>query len=664
MSWLSQKHNPMTQDIMAKWNTHWSNLHKYPTITPQMMQPILFYYYPDLKKDIRFREFLGLFHLPNEIQTISIDRLDQPHYDVESECILLNLPMGSGKTAQTARYLNRANKGFMWLVHRTSLNANTIPRLKEAGIEVVDYSKGITQNKPTIYEKATNLSICINSLFHIPDGKKFHTIVIDEIESVLHVCAGDFLDREGNKALILQKLINLLISAKKIILIDAFITTATIDFIRTIRPDISATIYSTPVKSTRTLNFFNTVKDCADPDASNDSQFDADVKFAAISKIVAQISQGQRVVCFYPGKLDMENFVQTITIGVNKASGRTIQTIHYNADVDDKVKKTLSNVQLHWKDKDLVVFNNCITCGVNYDLEGFDSCWCFMAHYNIPRDIVQATARVRKLASNTINVVYMGVLINKKAYLDDTRRINIPAYTKLYNNFLIEVMAPKRRSFEAFCAKAGYIMKKSKVAINAEICKEMEQIFNETDCKVSYTDIPIIDNYAEEIQNLIYAQTATMMDKLSMQKFFWRLKYRTHDEEVLANIWDAGLTTFNETYYNKSKPDSIFTAIQTLNKWATIIPPDNFKNVALDKPIIDQIFKEFRFQTLTPVSNKNLILKTILNTVFNFNIISVDAKNSKWGLNSDFMDLQHDLDVAQQHFIPNDPMSRYTIEVA
>ena len=92
----------------------------------------------------------------------------------------------------------------------------------------------------------------------------------------------------------------------------------------------------------------------------------------------------------------------------------------------------------NWAEIDCVITNTCITCGVNFDLDGFDNCWLFIAGYVKPREAIQASARVRHLQSKTINVVFLGKLVNPAVYIDDCKEVKNPVYNVIYNNNILE----------------------------------------------------------------------------------------------------------------------------------------------------------------------------------------------------------------------------------
>jgi hypothetical protein len=88
------------------------------------------------------------------------------------------------------------------------------------------------EKKEGILKTQDKLIVVLNSLHYITN-KQYDVLVIDEIETLLDKFLGDFLEH-GNlqlKTRIWQNFIQLFKSAKKIILLDAFITTKTLKLI-------------------------------------------------------------------------------------------------------------------------------------------------------------------------------------------------------------------------------------------------------------------------------------------------------------------------------------------------------------------------------------------------------------------------------------------------
>lgn len=100
--------------------------------------------------------------------------------------------------------------------------------------------------------------------------------------------------------------------------------------------------------------------------------------------------------------------------------------IFYNADIDDKIKLGLKNVNESWGDKQFVITNNIVTCGVNYENLDFDYTYLFIAPHNVPRDIIQVSYRTRHLSSGVIYVNNLGKMNAPNTWLNDCNTIDCP----------------------------------------------------------------------------------------------------------------------------------------------------------------------------------------------------------------------------------------------
>jgi hypothetical protein len=632
LSWIKQKRNGLTQEFITKWEYHFKNIHKYPLCSIETIKPILAYYYPDIKKDIHLRKFKALFDydLPSAFQYIKIDSLNQSHYNNNIKYTVLNLGMGSGKTAQTIDYL-KMHHNFCWIGHRQSLHKNTYQRICEANIECVDYLSGSSKTKATLFNEANALSICINSLHYLNSRDyPFLTIVIDEIESLLDAFMGDFMKDKKNKNF--EIFCNLIKNANKVILLDAFITNRTLNLIKAIDgKELAGELLYNEIPINKKIVFKTAQGNSACGQGAHggipcSEDIFNEIKQVSIDEICKSLENNKKVFIFYPYKKDMEQIAEVIKLRTNKKG------LFYNADVDDAIKNTLNDVNTHWNEVDFVITNTCITCGVNFDLEGFDHVWIFLANFVKPREAIQVSARIRKLKTNTINVAFLGNLKNPNCYIDDTLQMNNKIYSIIYNDALVEDKAPRRKAFEIFCNKAGYKMVKESIIINKDICNEMTKLFDSVNVGFSFETIETISPArAENIENDVMGHIATMYDKLCLQKYYFVHEYIPEtDIEKLAIIWNEKYLFFlNKLKLVLSDDHHIFKKIQLENKWGTIFPSDKIKNLKLSPTVIEDIFTNYKFRTLTRSSLKNQIFREIMNKEFENNVIITKQDNSK-----------------------------------
>jgi len=635
LSWISKKHNPLTEEIKQKWAKHFSVMNKFPIPSETKIMAVLSYYYPNMKKDKSYKAFSSTFNLPAD-KIAYIETITQDNYISPEKYSLFNVGMGGGKTFQTIDYLKTVDNGFIWLCPNKALSNNTLNRLQESNINTSYYLDfNAKQKKEGALNEVKNLIIVLNSLHYVTD-KKYGVVVIDEIETLLDKFLGDFMQ---NKKEIWENFKNIILNAEKVIFLDAFITTKTINFIKNIEQNASIKIYQRINEpSTRTVEIMKT----------------SDIM---INDIITNIKNNKKCFIFYPYKktsangniISMETLSKLIETETEKKG------VYYNADIDDVVKGGLKDVNKSWKDYDFIITNNIITCGVNYERKDFDFAYIFVASHNSPRDIIQVSYRARFLSSENIKICYMGKMNQPNTFQIDTSVINCPIYTKLIDNILIEKHSPLKKTLQLFCNKAHYKFQVNTAVLSNELKKYINDLITNCEVGFSYKNIDNIDfRYAELIQQNIFSQTATMSQKVMLQKYFFQLSFKASaefvmmdeefaDEEisVLEHSWNNNLAFFfskNSILINN--PNNIFNAIKELNCNNGIFP-DNIKTTILNDKILDDIFNQFNFKFITRKSAPTKILKEIFNTFYMKNIVETNyttdtKKNVEFTLNYEY----------------------------
>ena len=630
------------ENEINRWKWHWKNLQKFPNVSRAKIVTILKTFYPNITKDIFYREFSHTFFLPNE-KIQKIETIDQTHFENSYKYNIFNVGMGGGKTAQTITFLSK-QPNFLWISPNKALATNTHKRFDT---DVFHYETMKTIDKKNGKLKEQNkLIICLNSLHYLggcdpltPIEKSnyngglgvttpgYEVLIVDEIETLLDKFLGDFLEQGSLqlKKIIWNIFIKLFKNAKKIILLDAFTTKKTLNFINFLEeyglqlPTQDLVIYERIHEPrTRTIKYLNNYDDM-------------------LQDIIIKLRDNKKIFIFYPFKKvsgvfnSMENLFNLFRLSTNK-NGK-----FYNADVDDKLKIGLKDVNESWKDIDFIITNNIITCGVNYDSTDFDYKYIFIASHNSPRDSIQVSYRSRYLSSGIIYVCYLGKLQQQNSWLNDCNKMNCPIYNILYKQILIEKKSPLRRTFQLFCSKANYKQTTEKFEINSVISYEIIDILSKHNISMSYKKIPNIDrSIADMIEDKCFSQEATMIDKYALNKFYFKnsflqsIEENIKNEEMIAEIWDNKYFIFfkklSELFLDKK---NVFNKISELNSIDTIFPI-NIKNVILNDEIKHQIFNEFSFKYISRKSSNCTILKEIYNTYFCKHIIKTEYyQNSK-----------------------------------
>lgn len=634
MGWLKNKHTVISNDIYTKWMFHFTQISRFPQPCITTIHKLIFKYYPKLYQECSYRRFLNAFQLPKEhIQYI--DRIGSIHFKHNEKYLVFNTGMGSGKTEQTKNFLKTQDE-FIWIAPNIALSNNTETRLQSAHIEVANYQK--FQNKKDReaknIQKQKKLLICANSL-HYMEQIKYDCVIIDEIETLLDRFLGDFMAEK--KAENFDVLCNLLRQAKRVVFLDAFITTKTLKFIEVLEGGLweqSTTLFNQSIKTAKMKIFQR-----KDEPATRTVKMVKKWEFM-MADAIQKIKDGFKPFIFYPYKSGGSKFpsMEKIQRMMEENTGK--RGVCYNAMVDDTIKKELCDVNENWKDYDFVITNNVITCGVNYDLDTFDYTYLFIANHNSMRDIIQVSYRCRSLSTGIIYVSYMGKMMQTNTWEVDyiqgglmNECKNKDIYISLFNDILIEKKAPLRKAFEFFCKKASYTLKTSVLENEEELKKYTIELLSDEDLKYSYTNISTVDeDRVREISLRLKEYTASTDDKMEIAKYYFTSNYMDKDALIegvgnncecgmLSYIWDTKLLKFCDKIHQLSYiPNNIFEQIKEYNKLPSIFP-ENVKKTKLSTDIIQEIFKHFKFKFLKPSSSSNLLIAEIYNVYFGTTLI-------------------------------------------
>lgn len=635
-SWYSNKND--SKIAQQKWQIHWNRLNNFPPCSIEKIKTVLCNYYPHIKKDIHYRNFVQTFELP---ETTKIETITQKCFSKPQKYLVFNVGMGGGKTAQTISFL-KTEPNFLWIAPNKALASNTHKRFENEHLDVAHYLNfNSKQKKIGALTPLNKLIIVLNSLHYIKDST-FDVIVIDEIETLLDKFLGDFME-QGKlqlKQQIWNTFIHILRNAKKVVFLDAFITSKTINFINSIESTQICIFERINEPQTRTIKYNNNYHNM-------------------VADIVSKLNDGCKLFIFYPYKKNTTEFPSMEKFFLTLSSLTNAKGVFYNADVDDETKVELRDVNSAWGDKQFIITNNIITCGVNYENLDFDYKYIFIASFNTPRDIIQVSYRARHLSTGIIKICYCGKMIQPNTWLNDCEKINCPIYTSLYKSILVEKKAPLKRSFQLFCVKAHYKQEVDKIEIDEAISKEFKTLLEQQQVGFSYSNIEDIDyDCAEVLQQKCVWQEATMYEKIQLRKYYFNKQFTEETtEEQLAQIWDSNSLFFFERMNIILNDDHhIFRKIQDFNQLPTCFPID-IKKTKLNDNILDDIFNNFSFRTITKNSDTKKILKEIYNTYFSKNIIKTETINKHASYIID-EDVYNYYDLARTNLAENQPKKK------
>jgi hypothetical protein len=619
LSWIANKNND--KSYFNKWTIHWNNLHKFPPVTTKRIEAILSHYYPNILKDKHYKKFINAFNF--KTSPTKIESINPTHFDNSNKFLIFNTGMGSGKTTQTIDYLKQ-NNNFCWICPNKSLANNTLFRLTKENISANDYLKFSAKDKKTgILNTLDNLVLVVNSM-HYVQNPNFKVVVIDEIETVLDKFHGDFMKSKKETWIAFMNIIK---RADKVILLDAFITNKTLNFLKNIDAQ-QPIIYERLIEPTmRTVNYIK---------SAGDKSVDT-----TVSEIIGKLKDNKKLFIYYPYKKNTDRYMSMEQL--NKmliiASGKT--GIYYNADIDDDVKVGLKDVNKSWSEISYVITNNIITCGVNYDKPSdFDEAYIFIASFSCPRDIIQVSYRVRDLISRSINVCFMGKMTQPNAFICDNHIISCPIYTNLITDILNEKYSPIKNTFSLFCNKASYNQTVCRKIMDENLEKYLSDLRTESECGFKYLDIPnMLSDESERIQQKMFSQEATMLEKFQLQKYFFIHKFKPEgkEDDKLADFWDNDLSFFfGQMQHSIFDETNIFSKISKLNNWGNFFPDNaELKKIKLNSELLDEIFRTFTFKFITRTSQPIKILSDIYVVFFKNHLIDTiydDNKHSTYSI--------------------------------
>lgn len=113
------------------------------------------------------------------------------------------------------------------------------------------------------------------------------------------------------------------------------------------------------------------------------------------------------------------------------------KTIIHTSKSDDKNKEFLKEVEKHWKKYDIVTYSPCVSSGISFDLEYFDSLFVVLSSNSCcVRDLSQMINRVRKFESKYIHIYLNNIpwIVNMKPFTFDEVKYSLFTSGIIVNN--------------------------------------------------------------------------------------------------------------------------------------------------------------------------------------------------------------------------------------
>ncbi len=368
----------------------------------------------------------------------------QLHYlDDAAKFYLLCVSMGAGKTFLAIEYLRKQHpdKSFCFITTRITQAQGIMGRTDDAKLGVYLYSDA-GDEKHIILMKKDRLCCEIESLHNVLK-RRYDFVILDEFESVRNT----FKDNEChgiNYTKNYKALVKLVQEAEKVFVMDAYLHTWTIDWLRMV--DNKAD----PVKD------FQLIMRYEKEDLIKKQVYLHHSTNIFRNEAVKDLKAGKKVYMFYPyasgseTKKDIINFMERL---LEQAGLKKSQGLAYYGKLDKALKEKLSQVNDTWSvtqeyldrkniksgmewwkkwaenkmdicDDDLiklVVTNSCLTVGTSCDLKGerrFDVVYLLANHIVSPRQVIQSSMRPRHTKSPIIHLLYIDDFEKYKAIKD------------------------------------------------------------------------------------------------------------------------------------------------------------------------------------------------------------------------------------------------------
>lgn len=584
---------------------------------------ILSRWYPTIWSDRKVRQFQDLFDVkPNVI----IDRFDKSHIHKSNKYLVSTLPMGSGKTTQTVNYLKEnEDKNILWLTPRRSLVNSTITKLRqEMKSEFSNYLEMMTAELKTERYKKSKMLINCESI-HYTQKQKYEIVVIDEIETLFNT----FYTTSTHKTNInknWQTLKQHIKNAGKVIILDAFITSKVIDFIKGVDPTEQITIIGTNKKpQERKIYTFKKNKSVD----SNLRQW--------IGKIIEKVKEDKKVFIFYPyGTKSSTNYKNILEIqGMLQRAMPSKNILTYYGDQGAEREKELLDVNTYWKEADIVLCNSKITVGVNFDIcDWFDSVFLSVAGFSDARDVVQASYRLRNIKSNDIYLLWLSSWKPKYNYDGTIDYIKCPIFRNLQEQLFIEKTAPVQDAFKQFCSLCNYTFTDISPQVDKYLEKILDDIFTLKLNIANYENIRDTadgdgENMVEcikRIENRIFTSSSSLEDKLIYRKYHFKsLFIDGTPEDIIKDLWNSSTQNLIQPYteyMNKKTPVNDLLDILDCDKIEEAIEKE------LSPEAVDLIGKYIREKSILKYSSL-AVLQSFLNGFFFYEIIKTRRMKSR-----------------------------------
>ena len=440
--------------------------------------------------------------------------------NISEKCTIIKTNMGSGKTNNINLLLRSIykNNSCISITNRVSLAVNQYGEFNreltqdEINRIKLNYNGDIKLTNDFKYykDKSTNIGhenvICeIESIGKTSIRDSYDVCILDECESLLLSFADETCHKGLGYSNNWKKFIDIISSCEKLIIMDAFISSKTIDFIKSLNID---------------YYLIGRKNDLIHKTISDYKCFD---KY--LNNLKNDILNDKKVCIQYPYKSAKCSYfklhIEQISEMLIKECNLTADDIMtYHGDTNDFDKKQLKNVDDIWENKKVIIYNSAITVGVNCNIK-CDKLYMMYSNHCLPRDTIQGSMRFRDIKNTNIEMfIFKNPLDNQNIYQPEVFKIpqlddnnfdgdfykNI--HDSLMKNIIIEIKSKSSDTLKYFCEMTGYkITKTIKSDSNKKI--SIKEIKNKW--------IPDSNNSIYEYENIELINSKQVTDLIELQ---------------------------------------------------------------------------------------------------------------------------------------------------
>ena len=327
----------------------------------------------------------------------------------DNDTIYIKSPMGTGKSYELHKLFNEIdNDGKMKYPNILYLSSRRAFACSMADEFFNDGFKNYLDDDFTGYENRVIISP--ESLFKLYKST-FDLVIVDESESIIKIISSPTLQNEhfNNNTIGFMDIIR---NANKAIVMDAFLQQRSIDAISDLR------------NTTQSIIWINNYQ-------QNEKQL---INYNDREKLTKQLkdslAEGKKCV-FVCGTREL-----------GKQLYYSLQD-KYNVKFYNRDNKLPNRADVNelWNNLDLLIYTPTITCGISFNLEHYDELFMYISNVNscIPRDLIQASRRVRHFNTNK---VHFCLSVNTIGLTDDNMPMEKDAITSKILNVRNAIFEP------------------------------------------------------------------------------------------------------------------------------------------------------------------------------------------------------------------------------